>query len=206
LHGGGPIGASGFPVDPDTPATEAPPIAWLPSLDTRTLTIVRPVPWARSLGDMPYRPAAWGNRALRIASSDGSHILIRRHGAPELPLWVPAGLEPVPGKPFGLYLHPDRNHADRVRAVEMFRRAAGLGAPLRATPYPHAHRQAAMLSIHDQTAAGASLRDIAAELLQPGLGEWRSSSERSDLRRLADAAADMVAGGYRRLLASRPTE
>lgn len=142
---------------------------------------------------------------MRIASLNGSHILVRRHGAPELALWVPAELEPRPGKPFGLYLHPDRNHADRVRAAEMFRRAVGLGAPLRVPPYPHKARQAAMLCIHDGLAAGVSLRDIAAELFQPMPDEWRASSERSDLRRLAEAAAAMVAGGYRRLLASRPT-
>lgn len=178
----------------------------MPSFDTRTLTIVRPVPWARTLGDLPYRPSAWGDRAVRIVSPDGSHMLVRRHGAPELALWFPAGLEPTPGKPFGLYLHPDRNHADRIRAAEMFRRAVGLGAPLRAGPYAHAARQAAMLRVHDGLAAGASLRDIAAELLQPLPDKWRSSSERSDLRRLADVAAEMAAGGYQRLLASRPME
>lgn len=196
----------GFPVDPDTPAIEAPPIAWQPALDTGTLTIVRPVPWARTIGDLTYRPSAWGDRGIRIASSNGTHILVQRHGAPELALWIPVGLEPTPGKTFGLYLHPDRNHADRVRAAEMFRRAVGLGAALRSTPYTHAPRQAAMLCIYDRIAAGASLRDIAAELLEPVPHEWRTSSERSDLRRLADAAADMVAGGYRRLLASRPAE
>lgn len=58
-----------------------------------------------------------------------------------------------------------------------------------------------MLYIHDRAADGASLRDIAAELLAPMPDDWRSSSERSDLRRLADAAAAMVAGGYRALLA-----
>ena len=60
-----------------------------------------------------------------------------------------------------------------------------------------------MLYIHDRVSAGLSLRDIAAELLAPMPDDWRSSSERSDLRRLADAAAAMVAGGYRALLAPR---
>jgi hypothetical protein len=178
----------------------------LPSLDTRTLTIVRPVAWARTLGDLPYRPSSWGDHAVRVASRDGAHILVRQHGAPELALWIPAGLEPVPGKPFGLYLHPDRNHVDRVRAAETFRRAIGIGTSLRAMPYPQAARQAAMLFVHDQLAGGASLRDIAADLLRTMPDEWRASSERSDLRRLRDAAAEMSAGGYRRLLGSRPTE
>ena len=61
-----------------------------------------------------------------------------------------------------------------------------------------------MLYIHDLTAAGLSLREIAGELLDPPPDEWRLSSVRSDLRRLADAAGEMVAGGYRRLLGSQP--
>ncbi len=194
----------GFSADPDTPATQAPAIAWLPSLDLRTLTIVRPVPWARTLGDLPYRPSAWGDRAIRIRAADGTHILVRRHGAPELALWVPAGFEPTPGKPFGLYLHPDRNHADRVRAAETFRRAIGLGVPIRSKPYPQAHRQAAMLYLYDHALRGASLLDMAAQLLDPMPTKWRESSERSDLRRLLDAGTEMVAGGYRGLLSSSP--
>lgn len=205
-HGGGPIGVLGFPADPDTPATAAPPVAWLPLIDTRTLTIVRPVPWARTVGDLLYRPSAWGNHAVRLPSSNGTHVLVRRHGAPELALWLPAGLEPKPGQPFGLYLHPDSSHSDRIRAAELFRRAVGLGTPLSATPCAHAHRQAAMLCIHDRLAAGTSLRDIAAELLDPVPQDWRVSSERSDLRRLAGAASEMVGGGYRRLLGSRAAE
>ena len=121
-----------------------------------------------------------------------------------MPLWIPAELAPVPGKPFGLYLHPDRNHSDRIRAAEAFRRAIGIGAPLRMPPNPHAHRHAAMICIHDLQSAGASLRDIAGELLDPLPDDWRLSSERSDLRRLADAAAELVLGGYRRLLGARP--
>jgi hypothetical protein len=110
----------------------------------------------------------------------------------------------VPGKPFGLYLHPDRHHSDRIRAAETLRRAVGLGAPLHVPANPYAHRQATMLYIHDFQRDGASLRDIAGELLDPLPDDWRLSSERSDLRRLADAAAEMVLGGYRRLLGARP--
>jgi hypothetical protein len=167
------------------------------------LTVMRPVPWARTIGDLHFRPSAWGDRVVRIAAPGGISLLIRRHSAPELPLWIPAELEPVPGKPFGLYLHPDRSHSDRIRTAESFRRAIGIGAPLRAPPNPHAHRQAAMLCIHDLQRDGASLRDIAGHLLDPLPDDWRLSSERSDLRRLADSATEMAAGGYRRLLGAR---
>jgi len=139
-----------------------------------------------------------------MAAPGGMALLIRRHGAPDLSLWIPAELAPTPGKPFGLYVHPDHSHRDRIRAAESFRRAIGLGAPLRAPPNPHAHRQAAMLCIHDLQRDGASLRDIAGELLDPLPDEWRLSSERSDLRRLADAAAEMVSGGYRWMLGAHP--
>jgi hypothetical protein len=168
------------------------------------LTIIRPVPWARTIGDLHFRPTAWSDRVIRMAAPGGMAFLLRRHGAPDLPLWIPGGLAPVPGKPFGLYLHPDRNHSERIRTAESFRRAIGLGAPLRAPPNPHAHRQAAMLCIHDLRSAGASLRDIAGELLDSLPDDWRLSSERSDLRRLADTAAEMVTGGYRRLLGAHP--
>ncbi len=60
-----------------------------------------------------------------------------------------------------------------------------------------------MLYIHDLQRSGASLRDIAELLLDPLPDDWRLSSERSDLRRLADAAAEMLSEGYRRLLGAR---
>lgn len=166
------------------------------------LTVVRPVPWARRLGELLFRPDQWGDRLIRIAAPGGTALLMRRHGAPELALWLPAGLAPDPGRAFGLYLHPDHHHADRLRAASQFRRAIGLGPPLRSRPFAHAHRHAAMLYIHDRLLDGASLRDTAAELLDPMPDHWRSSSERADLRRLAETASALVAGGYRWLLAS----
>lgn len=62
-----------------------------------------------------------------------------------------------------------------------------------------------MLCIYDMAQTGTSLRDIAAALVAPMPDDWRSSSVRSDLRRLADAGAVMVDRGYRSLLhPSRP--
>lgn len=160
------------------------------------------MPWAQRLGDLRFRPEQWGDRLIRIAAPGGTTLLLRRHGAPELALWLPAGLEPRPGGAFGLYLHPDHHHADRLRAASQFRRAIGLGLPLRSRRFAHAHRHAAMLYIHDRRTDGASLRDIAAELLDPMPDDWRSSSERADLRRLAETALALVAGEYSALLAS----
>lgn len=166
------------------------------------LTVVRPVPWAQRLGDLRFRPDQWGDRLIRVAAPGGTALLLRRHGAPELALWLSAGLEPDLGGAFGLYLHPDHHHADRLRAASHFRRAIGLGPPLRLRPFAHAYRHAAMLYIHDRRINGASLRDIAAGLLDPMPDDWRSSSERADLRRLAETASALVAGEYSSLLAS----
>lgn len=204
-RGGGPLGGSPFAVDPDTPASLDPPIGWLPSLDVAALTLVRPVQWARTIDGLPFEPSRWGNRLIRIAAPGGTHLYVRTHPNGELALWLPADLTPTRGKPFGLYIHAESARSDRALAATTFRRAIGHGIPLRSAPFGQAFRQTAMLCIHDLVASGASLRDIAGVLLDPQPDDWRTSSERSDLRRLADAAAEMVAGGYRRLLGSRET-
>ncbi|MFB0872653.1 MULTISPECIES: DNA -binding domain-containing protein [unclassified Sphingobium] len=168
------------------------------------MTIVRPVPWARAIGDLRFAFERWGDRVIRIGSPGGTHLLIRRRGAAELQLWLPSGLAPASGGSFGIYLHPDASHASRVQAAATFRRSIGHGVPIRAAAYAQAHRHAAMLYVHDLVQGGASLRDVAGRLLDRSPEDWRSSSIRSDLRRLVDAAAQMVAGGYRLLLGSRP--
>jgi hypothetical protein len=178
-------------------------VAWLPELDIAVLTIVRPVPWARPIGDLRFLIERWGDRVFRIASPGGTHVRIRRHGSPELSLWMPRGLSPARGANFGIYLHPDTSHAARVHVAATFRRAIGQGPPLRGAPFAHAHRHAAMLAVHDLAQDGVSLRGIAELLFDSMPPDWRSSSERSDLRRLREAAEDMIAGGYRRLLGPR---
>src|SRR3546814_20379356 len=57
-----------------------------------------------------------------------------------------------------------------------------------------------MLYIHDRQAEGASLRDLAGSVLDAMPDDWRSCPERSDLRRLAETASALIAGGYRPLL------
>src|SRR3546814_19672275 len=92
------------------PATEGLPVAWLPDWDIAAMTIVRPVPCARSLGDLAFRPERWGNRLIRIAAPGGTQLLNRRHAAPELALWVPAGHEPKTGARLRLYPTPHAKH------------------------------------------------------------------------------------------------
>lgn len=130
-------------------------------------------------------------------------MLICRRNAPELSLWLPSNLSPARGGTFGIYLHPDMGHTARVQAAATFRRAIGHGPPVRFAPFAHAHRHAAMLCVHDLSRDGTPLRDIAEQLLDPIPPDWRTSPERSDLRRLLDAGTEMIERGYRRLLGSR---
>jgi hypothetical protein len=191
-------------MSPDIPATSllasAPPIGWAPAIDTAQVTIVRPVPWARAIDDIGFHPEAWGERVFRVRAIGGDQWLIRRSGAPELALWVPQGLAPPRGGAFGLYLHAHQGLASRCHAAERFRRAIGLGRPLRARPFADARRHAIMLYLFDARLAGASLRDSAEILLGSAPSDWRTSSVRSDLRRLVESANRLAAGGYRNLL------
>lgn len=189
-----------FPTDPDTPAIVRPPLGWSPELRTDTLSLVRPLSWARTIAGLTFTPERWGVRAIMMKALGGTHMLVRRHGSPELALWLPAGLAPRVGESFGLYLHPDLHVGDRLRAAAHLRCALGIGPPLCIRRHSQAWRQIAMLCIHDLAAEGASLRDIAGRLLPAWPCDWRSSPERSDLRRLAEAAATMVTGGWRILL------
>lgn len=187
-------------MSPDVSALRAPPIGWMPAIDVAQLTIVRPVPWARRVDDIPFRPEHWGERALRISALGGDQWLIRRAHAPELALWVPHGLAPRRGRAFGLFLAAQHDLARRAQAAQRFRRAIGFGAPLAAAPFADVRRHAIMLYLFDARRAGASLRDMAAELLGAAPPDWRTSSVRSDLRRLAETAELLAARNYRKLL------
>lgn len=168
-----------------------------------TLSLVRPLPWALPAPGLRFTPEKWGATVFRLEAPGGAHLLVRRHGSPELALWLSADLAPAAGAPFGLYLHSDRNFSDRVRAARMLARGVGRGPSLRWARHPQAYRQAAMLCVHDLAWSGAGLREIADVLLDPVPDDWRMSSERSDLRRLAERASQMVAGDYRALLGPR---
>ena len=150
----------------DTPATDRPLIGWSPELRIDTLSLVRPLPWARAVAGLRFTPDRWGPGVFRIEAPEGAHLPVRWHGAPELALWLPADLAPGIGEPFGLYVHADRQHAPRIRATSLPARAIRRGTTLRQARHPQAYRQAAMLCIHDLACEGASLHDIALLLLE----------------------------------------
>lgn len=172
----------------------------MPDVRDDTISLVRPLPWARAVTGLRFEPAHWGPCVFRMETSEGAHLILRRRGWVEVALWLPDGFAPRPRGPFGIYLNADRHLGYRARAVARFRRAIGHGPPLRPQRHRDAHRLAAMLYVHDLTQSGISLRDIGDLILSPMPHDWRSSSERSDLRRLVEAGREMVAGGYRALL------
>lgn len=175
-------------------------IGWAPDVRGDGIALVRPLPWARPFAALRFEPSRWGPCVFWLEARDGAHLIIRRRGSAEVALWLPRELAPRPRGPFGLYLHADPHLLHRARAVAQFRRAIGLGPPLRTQRHRDAHRLAAMLCVHDLARQGHKLRAIADSVLASVPSDWRSSSERSDLRRLADAGETMVAGGYRTLL------
>lgn len=189
-----------FSPHPDTPATDRPLIGWLPELRGDTVSLVRPLPWARALPGLRFTPERWGPGVFRLQAPGGDHLLIRRHGSPELALWLADETAPEPAQPFGLYLHADRQHGDRARAADRLIAAIGTGRDARQQRYRQALRQAAMLCIYELLRDGVALREIGGLLLDPAPDDWRTSAERSDFRRLADAGARMVSAGYRSLL------
>lgn len=92
----------------------------------------------------------------------------------------------------------------RLEALLERRKAAALWPPIR-----RAARLTAMLTVIDARAEGARLRE-AAELVfgcATVRATWNGRSDflKSRMRRLAQDAQRMTAGGYRRLLASRAT-
>ncbi|MDB5422379.1 MAG: hypothetical protein JWR59_2326 [Brevundimonas sp.] len=189
-----------FSPHPDTPATNHPLIGWVPELRGDTVSLVRPLPWARTVPGLRFAPERWGPGVFRLQAPGGAHLLVRRHGSPELALWLADKTAPKLGAPFGLYLHVDHQHGERVRAANRLVGAVSAGRHVRQQRYRNADRQAAMLCVHDLLGDGVPLHEIGALLLDPAPDNWRSSSERSDLRRLADAGARMVTAGYRSLM------
>lgn len=143
------------------------------------------------------RSAAEG-RHLVIGDPDGDHRV-----------W----LRTAPGAPMAMVLPLDDDFEVRLAtAVRLFRRLRGLrGGPmppkLAVTAFQRL-RLTLLLNVFDRLGGGASKREIASDLIYPGLdtgsaAEWKGSAERRRTQRLCDEAKAMVAAGYRRLLGGR---
>ncbi len=137
---------------------------------------------------------------FRLVAPGGSHLLVRRHGTLEQAFWLPSRVAPRVGEPFCFYLHADLDHAKRLRAAARIARGIGRDLVCRPTARPNAFRQVAMLYVYDAIHVGTGLHAIGDALLDCMPEPWRSSSERSDLRRLAESSEKLAAGAYRSLL------
>ena len=175
-------------------------LGWLPEVRADTVCLVRPLPQARTASGLRFEPQQWGPGVFRLAAPGGRHLLVRRRGEPELAFWLPARLAPRIGEPFGFYLHADVNQAGRLRAAARIARGVGRDLARRPIALRDASRQVAMLYVYDAIQAGTGLHAIGEVLLDRLPAQWRSSSERSDLRRLAEGGEELVAGAYRSLL------
>lgn len=71
----------------------------MPALRVATISLVRPLPWARAFPGLHFTPEHWGT-VLGLNAPGGTHLLVRRHGSPEMALWLPERLAPRPGEPF----------------------------------------------------------------------------------------------------------
>ena len=151
-----------------------------------------------SAGPILVERAATDGRHLVIADPDGDHRL-----------WLRTPL----GAPTAVLLPLDEDFELRLgAAARLFRRLRGLNsgpppARLSVTAFQRS-RLALLLNVFDRLGGGASKREIASDLIYPGLdpgsaAEWKASAERRRTQRLCDEARAMVAAGYRRLLGGR---
>jgi hypothetical protein len=109
----------------------------------------------------------------------------------------------------GYFVPKDHSIPIRLAALGAFhdlrsRQTVGSPAALKPTAYQR-RRLALLLAILDRLEQSATVRQIAHELVLPGLGyeraiEWKTSSHRRQAQRLIAEARRMMAIGYRDLL------
>ncbi len=198
-------GGWSFAFDPDASPITAPAV-WRPELYAATLPLdAAPsnydvVPPVDVSGAGPFRAdhADEDDRHVIVDDPDGAHRLWLRapNGAP-LAIILPLDAE------FEL------RHGAALRFYRRLRGAAsGPPPPRLAVTMCQRLRLSLLLNIFDRLGEGLSKREIARDLIYPGLdtgsaAEWKSSAARRRTQRLCDEAKAMVAAGYRRLLGGR---
>lgn len=192
-----------FPHDPDIPVTRV-PIIW----QSRATTSVISLTPALDIFDPPPLPAfpAIGKQVLHradrlgqvvVLASGGSTFTLSLHGK-----WN-AATRPAIHLPLDPHYRRRSDEALRFSAVVLGHRLPARH-PRRITP---ARQRQLVLRLHayDLTDASASLRQIAATLLDSSAltmpdDVWRDSSLRTMARTLRDEGSALVHGGYVSLL------
>lgn len=200
-----PIGGWSFAFDPDASPITAPAV-WRPELHPATLAIdVAP----SNYDDLrPLDLTDAGPVVADLSAANGRHLVINDTEGDHR-LWLRA----APGAKVAIVLPLDDDLELRVgAAVRLFRRLRGFnGGPLpprlALTAFQRL-RLVLLLNVFDRLGGGASKREIACDVIYPGLdpgsaSEWKASAERRRTQRLCDEAKAMVAAGYRRLLGGR---
>lgn len=197
-------GVATFAEEPARTAPEA-RIVWEAALDPAALPV-------RAAPVDPGDPDAIRLQALSpwltvVGGADGREHAVISDGCHHLRLDVEAGrLTGEEAVMLEYLLHGVRSAEPRLLTL---RRLLGLCRHRRFAralfpPDPRMPRLIAMLRVGDALAAGASQRDIAAELFgeEAMALDWngRSDALRSRVRRLVREARKMAAGGYRQLL------
>lgn len=147
------------------------------------------------LGDVLKDGTAGDGRHIVLADDDGDHRI-----------YLPDGR----GHANAVLIPLDETFEDRLGvAARFFRRlrgeaTGGLPPRLCVTAFQRL-RLTTLLRCFDREAAGGTKREIAHEIIYPGLdggsaAEWKASAERRRTQRLCEEARTMVAGGYKRLL------
>lgn len=129
-----------------------------------------------------------------LASTRARHRLVVMYSAERDGYFLPADSIPIRLAALGAF-HDFRG-----------RQTVGSPAALKPTAY-QSRRLALLLAVLDRLEQSAPVRQIAHELVLPGLGyeraiEWKTSSHRRQAQRLIAEARRMMATGYRDLLRS----
>jgi hypothetical protein len=187
-------------ADPQFSAAEQ-PIFWRPAVSPRTLVLTSSP--ANDGAALTFDLADWPGRVVERACADGVHLLLTIERE-EHRLCSAKPL--IPGQRLVVALPLDADFPIRAEAAaRLFEQLSkrGTGPPKRGARYL-ARRLAASLRALDARAAGASQRQIAAEVLGArfvGPRAWEDSAARAMICRLLRHGAALVAGGYLTLLA-----
>lgn len=182
------------------------PAIWRPELNPAALPLDAVPP---DYGDVPSLDVTGAGPILADGpTANGRHLIIDDPDGDHR-LW----LRVASNAPLAMVLPLDDEFELRLgAAARLFRRLRGLGSgpppPRLAVTAFQRLRLSLLLNVFDRLGDGASKREIARDLVYPGLepgsaAEWKGSAERRRTQRLCDEAKAMVAAGYRRLLGGR---
>ena len=165
-----------------------------------------PAPWRdRAPSVAAADPLAGPGRRAVLPTPDGLHVVIA-DGPRERRFLVVASELPEPGAPLWATVAFDAPRAPQIAAIERLAALIETSDPeAELTPYQTDMLRRVLQGL-DAAQAGASLRDTAAAVFgdQRTSADWfRASPLRDQIRYLVRRGRQLMAGGYRDLLAGR---